>query len=95
MSQLKPRKAALWKTFRIRYRLRPDLQRSPDRAHVDASASNWPPLLGAKTKPKLGLSARNYCRVFHEGLKKGRSRFHEDDENITHNLHALSRPASP
>ena len=39
------------------------------------------PLLGATTKPKLGLSARNYGRVIYEGLKGGRD-FMKDDENI-------------
>ena len=34
------------------------------------------PLLGATTKPKLGLSGRNYGRVVYEGLK-GRSGLHE------------------
>jgi ribulose-bisphosphate carboxylase large chain len=35
------------------------------------------PLLGATTKPKLGLSARNYGRVVYEALRGGL-----DDENI-------------
>ena len=39
------------------------------------------PLLGATTKPKLGLSARNYGRVIYEGLKGGLD-FMKDDENI-------------
>jgi ribulose-bisphosphate carboxylase large chain len=39
------------------------------------------PLLGATTKPKLGLSARNYGRVVYEGLKGGLD-FMKDDENI-------------
>ncbi|MDN5862893.1 MAG: ribulose-bisphosphate carboxylase large subunit [Salinisphaera sp.] len=39
------------------------------------------PLLGATTKPKLGLSARNYGRVVYEGLKGGLD-FVKDDENI-------------
>jgi len=39
------------------------------------------PLLGATTKPKLGLSARNYGRVMYEGLKGGLD-FMKDDENI-------------
>src|SRR5471032_2573721 len=39
------------------------------------------PLLGATTKPKLGLSGRNYCRVVYEGLKGGLD-FMKDDENI-------------
>jgi ribulose-bisphosphate carboxylase large chain len=39
------------------------------------------PLLGATTKPKLGLSARNYGRVVYEGLKGGLD-FTKDDENI-------------
>jgi ribulose-bisphosphate carboxylase large chain len=39
------------------------------------------PLLGATTKPKLGLSARNYGRVVYEGLKGGLD-FLKDDENI-------------
>jgi len=39
------------------------------------------PLLGATTKPKLGLSARNYGRVVFEGLRGGLD-FTKDDENI-------------
>ncbi len=39
------------------------------------------PLLGATTKPKLGLSARNYGRVVYEGLRGGLD-FLKDDENI-------------
>ena len=39
------------------------------------------PLLGATTKPKLGLSGRNYGRVIYEGLKGGLD-FLKDDENI-------------
>ncbi len=39
------------------------------------------PLLGATTKPKLGLSSRNYGRVVYEGLKGGLD-FMKDDENI-------------
>ncbi|MGH6629466.1 MAG: RuBisCO large subunit C-terminal-like domain-containing protein, partial [Burkholderiales bacterium] len=39
------------------------------------------PLLGATTKPKLGLSGRNYGRVVYEGLKGGLD-FTKDDENI-------------
>src|SRR3954452_2495112 len=39
------------------------------------------PLLGATTKPKLGLSGRNYGRVVYEGLKGGLD-FVKDDENI-------------
>src|SRR5262250_43327 len=39
------------------------------------------PLLGATTKPKLGLSGRNYGRVIYEGLKGGLD-FMQDDENI-------------
>src|SRR5574341_2347977 len=38
------------------------------------------PLLGATTKPKLGLSGRNYGRVIYEGLKGGLD-FMKDDEN--------------
>src|SRR6202140_5296121 len=38
------------------------------------------PLLGATTKPKLGLSGRNYGRVVYEGLKGGLD-FMKDDEN--------------
>jgi ribulose-bisphosphate carboxylase large chain len=37
--------------------------------------------LGATTKPKLGLSGRNYGRVVYEGLKGGLD-FMKDDENI-------------
>jgi len=39
------------------------------------------PLLGATTKPKLGLSGRNYGRLVYEGLKGGLD-FLKDDENI-------------
>src|SRR5687768_1165481 len=39
------------------------------------------PLLGATTKPKLGLSGKNYGRVVYEGLKGGLD-FVKDDENI-------------
>lgn len=38
------------------------------------------PLLGATTKPKLGLSPRNYGRVVYEALKGGLD-FVKDDEN--------------
>jgi ribulose-bisphosphate carboxylase large chain len=39
------------------------------------------PLLGATTKPKLGLSGRNYGRVVYEALRGGLD-FTKDDENI-------------
>ena len=39
------------------------------------------PLLGATTKPKLGLSAKNYSRVVFEALRGGLD-FTKDDENI-------------
>ena len=39
------------------------------------------PLLGATTKPKLGLSSRNYGRVVYEALRGGLD-FTKDDENI-------------
>ncbi len=39
------------------------------------------PLLGATTKPELGLSGRNYGRVVYEALKGGLD-FMKDDENI-------------
>src|SRR5712672_3185464 len=39
------------------------------------------PLLGATTKPKLGLSARNYGRVVYEALRGGLD-FVKDDENF-------------
>ncbi len=39
------------------------------------------PLLGATTKPKLGLSGKNYGRVVYEALKGGLD-FVKDDENI-------------
>src|SRR6201991_2132251 len=39
------------------------------------------PLLGATTKPKLGLSATNYGRVVYEALRGGLD-FTKDDENI-------------
>ncbi len=49
------------------------------------------PLLGATTKPKLGLSGRNYGRVVYEGLK-GRPGFHEGRrEHQLAALHALAR----
>ena len=38
------------------------------------------PLIGATTKPKLGLSARNYGRVVYEALRGGLD-FTKDDEN--------------
>ena len=40
------------------------------------------PLLGATTKPKLGLSARNYGRVVYEALRGGLD-FTKDDETST------------
>src|ERR1700738_894957 len=40
------------------------------------------PLLGATTKPKLGLSPRNYGRVVYEGLAGGLD-FGKEAENIT------------
>ncbi len=50
------------------------------------------PLLGATTKPKLGLSARNYGRVVYEALRGGLD-FTKDDENINSPaVHALARP---
>lgn len=39
------------------------------------------PLIGATTKPKLGLSGKNYGRVVYEALKGGLD-FVKDDENI-------------
>ncbi len=39
------------------------------------------PLLGATTKPKLGLSAKNYGRIVYEALRGGLD-FVKDDENI-------------
>jgi ribulose-bisphosphate carboxylase large chain len=39
------------------------------------------PLLGATTKPKLGLTPRNYGRVVYEALRGGLD-FTKDDENI-------------
>ncbi|MEY2442123.1 MAG: ribulose-bisphosphate carboxylase large chain, partial [bacterium] len=39
------------------------------------------PLIGATTKPKLGLSAKNYGRVVYEALRGGLD-FTKDDENI-------------
>ena len=39
------------------------------------------PLLGATTKPKLGLSGKNYGRVVYEALRGGLD-FVKDDENI-------------
>ena len=49
-----------------------------EREHLDKFGR---PLLGATTKPKLGLSARNYGRVVYEGLSGGLD-FTKDDENI-------------
>src|SRR3979411_1005235 len=40
------------------------------------------PLLGATTKPKLGLSARNYGRVGYEELRGGHD-FNQDEVHIT------------
>ena len=49
-----------------------------EREHLDKFGR---PLLGATTKPKLGLSAKNYGRVVYEALKGGLD-FIKDDENI-------------
>jgi len=49
-----------------------------EREHLDKYGR---PLLGATTKPKLGLSARNYGRVVYEALRGGLD-FVKDDENI-------------
>ena len=49
------------------------------------------PLLGATTKPKLGLSGRNYGRVVYEGLKGGLD-FEGRREHQLAALHALARP---
>ncbi|HZE06679.1 MAG TPA: ribulose-bisphosphate carboxylase large subunit, partial [Solirubrobacteraceae bacterium] len=43
--------------------------------------AKWCRLLGATTKPKLGLSTRNYGRVVYEALRGGLD-FTKDDENI-------------
>ena len=51
------------------------------------------PLLGATTKPKLGLSAKNYGRVVYEALRGGLD-FTKDDENQLPTIHALARPIS-
>ena len=40
------------------------------------------PLLGATTRPKLGLSSRNYGRVVYEALRGGLD-FTRDDENVS------------
>jgi ribulose-bisphosphate carboxylase large chain len=63
--------------------LRQDLQGPAHRPGGRARAPGQvrPPLLGATTKPKLGLSGRNYGRVVYEGLKGGLD-FMKDDENI-------------
>ncbi|KAF3677610.1 Ribulose bisphosphate carboxylase large chain [Capsicum annuum] len=39
------------------------------------------PLLGCTTKPKLGLSAKNYGRAIYECLRRGLD-FTKDDENV-------------
>ncbi len=50
------------------------------------------PLLGATTKPKLGLSGRNYGRVVYEGAE-GRPRLRQGRrEHQLAALHALARP---
>src|SRR5690554_6551228 len=49
-----------------------------ERERLDKSGR---PLLGATTKPKHGLSGRNYGRVVYEALKGGLD-FVKDDENI-------------
>src|SRR3954447_10010020 len=49
-----------------------------EREHLDKFGR---PLLGATTKPKLGLSAKNYGRVVYEALRGGLY-FTKDDENI-------------
>jgi ribulose-bisphosphate carboxylase large chain len=63
------------------------------------------PLLGATTKPKLGLSAKNYGRVVYEALRGGLD-FTKDDENINsqpfmrwrdrflHSMEAVSRASA-
>jgi len=39
------------------------------------------PLLGCTMKPKLGLSAKNYCRAVYKCLCNGLD-FTTDDENV-------------
>ncbi len=63
------------------------------------------PLIGATTKPKLGLSAKNYGRVVYEALRGGLD-FTKDDENINsqpfmrwrdrflHSMEAVSRASA-
>ena len=63
------------------------------------------PLIGATTKPKLGLSAKNYGRVVYEALRGGLD-FTKDDENINsqpfmrwrdrylHSMEAVNRAAA-
>ncbi|PHT34486.1 Ribulose bisphosphate carboxylase large chain [Capsicum baccatum] len=43
------------------------------------------PLSGCTSKPKLGLSAKNYCRAFYECLH-GRLDFTKDNENVNSQL---------
>ena len=63
---------AYLKTFQVRHRRRGGARTSRQVRQA---------LLGATTKPKLGLSGRNYGRVVYEGLKGGLD-FMKDDENI-------------
>lgn len=51
------------------------------------------PLLGATTKPKLGLSGRNYGRVVYEGLKGG-STFSRMTKTSTRSLSCIGGTAS-
>ena len=80
----KPLKALRLEDMRIPTSLREDLP-GPRRTASSWNASTWNkfgrPLLGATTKPKLGLSARNYGRVVYEALSGGLD-FTKDDENI-------------
>ena len=48
------------------------------------------PLLGATTKPKLGLSGRNYGRVIYEGLKGGLDFMKGRREHQLATVHALA-----
>jgi ribulose-bisphosphate carboxylase large chain len=79
----KPLKALRLEDMRLPVGLREDLRGPAHRHRGRARAPRQvrPPLLGATTKPKLGLSGKNYGRVVYEALKGGLD-FTKDDENI-------------
>jgi ribulose 1,5-bisphosphate carboxylase large subunit-like protein/ribulose bisphosphate carboxylase small subunit len=80
----KPLKSGAARGHALPGRLCEDLQGPADRHRRRARAAEQVrkrPLLGATTKPKLGLSGKNYGRVVYEGLKGGLD-FMKDDENI-------------